>query len=40
VVASGRVVDVLAILDTEGVAVQRFVAFDARSEERGAVLVF
>ena len=38
-VASGRVVDVLAVLDAERVAVERFVAFDARSEERGAVFV-
>lgn len=39
-VASGRVVDVLTVLDAERVAVERFVAFDARSEERGAVFVF
>jgi hypothetical protein len=40
VVASGRVVESLAVLDAERVAVERFVAFSARSEERGAVLVF
>jgi hypothetical protein len=40
VVASGGVVEVLAVLDAERATVQRFVAFDARSEERGAVFVF
>ena len=39
-VASGRVVDILTVLDAERVAVERFVAFDTRSEERGAVFVF
>ena len=37
---SSGVVKSLAILDAEGVAVERFVALDTSSEERSALLVF
>jgi len=39
-VIAPRVVESLAILDAEGVAVERFVALDTSSEERSALLVF
>jgi hypothetical protein len=39
-VVASRVVESLAILDTEGVAVERFIALDTSSEERSALLVF
>jgi hypothetical protein len=39
-VVASRVVKSLSILDTEGVAVERFIALDTSSEERSALLVF